>query len=117
MRKVNFMLENESFEDMIEAGRMHPSLEIIFRDKTGNHKHKIGAGHSDDIYAYREAGETFILSQHFCLGYISLEIFKGDEQTGDIFIDSHQVEETVGKRGLGLAPHTIIRRLMPYMEC
>ena len=51
------------------------------------------------------------------MGYISLEIFKGDEQTGDIFIDSHQVEETVGKRGLDLAPHTIIRRLMPYMEC
>ena len=116
MRKVNFRLEKESWEDMHEAGRMNPSLEVTFRDKTGNHKHKIGAGYSDDIYAYREAGETFILSQHFGLGYISLEIFKGDEQTGDVFIDSHQVDDAIGKKGLDLAPYTIIRRLMPYFE-
>jgi hypothetical protein len=113
MRKVNYRIVRESFEDMIDAGRFHPSLEIIFRDKTGNHKHKIGAGHSDDIYVYREAGETFVLSQHFGLGYISMEVFQGDEQTGDIFIDSHQVEETVGRDDL--APCTIIRRLMPYL--
>jgi hypothetical protein len=113
MRKVNFNLEKETFEDMIEAGRMHPSLEIIFRDKTGTHRQKIGAGHSDEIYAYRESGETFILSQHEGLGYVSLEVFNGDEQTGDIFIDSHQVKDTLGRDDL--APYTIIRRLMPYM--
>ena len=113
MRRVKFRLTKESFEDMIEAGRLHPSLEIIFRDKVGNHRHKIGAGHSDQIYAFREYGETFILSQNENLGYISLEIFKGHEQTGDIFIDSHQVEDTIGKSDL--APCTIIRRLLPYM--
>jgi len=115
MRKINFRLENESFEDMIEARRWQPSLEVIFRDKTGTHKHKIGAGHSDEVYAFQEAGETFILSQHFGLGYVSLEVFKGDEQSGDIFIDSHQVEETVGRDDL--EAYTIIRRLMPYLEC
>jgi len=115
MRRVDYKIVRESFEDMIEAGRLHPSLEIIFRDKTGNHKHKIGAGNSDEVYAFREAGETFVLSQSRKFGYISLEIFKGDEQTGDIFIDSHQVEETVGRDDL--APYTIIRRLMPCLEC
>jgi len=59
MRKVNYRLEKESWEDMHEAGRMNPSLEVIFRDKTGNHRQKIGAGHSDDIFAYREAGGDF----------------------------------------------------------
>jgi len=112
---VNYKIVKETFEDMIDAGRMHPSLEIIFRDKNGTHKHKIGAGHSDEISVYREAEETFVLSQHFGLGYVSLEVFKSEEQTGDIFIDSHQVEESIGRDGL--APHTIIRRLMPYMEC
>lgn len=113
MRRVDYKIVKESFEDMVEAGRLHPSLEIIFRDKNGTHKHKIGAGYSDEIYAFREAGETFILSQNARLGYVSLEIFKGDEQTGDIFIDSHQVKETIGRDEL--SPYTIIRRLMPHI--
>ena len=115
MRKVNFKLEKESWEEMHEAGRWNPSLEVIFRDKTGNHRHKIGSGYSDDIHAYREADETYILSTHSGLGYIGLDAFKGNERIGEVFIDSHQVEETVGKRGLDLAPHTIIRRLLPYL--
>mgnify|MGYP006995682595 CR=1 FL=1 len=113
MRRVDYKIVRESFEDMIEAGRLHPSLEIIFRDKTGNHKHKIGAGYSDEVYAFRETEETFVLSQSRKLGYISFEVFKGEEKTGDIFIDSHQVEETFGREDL--SPPTIIRRLMPYL--
>lgn len=113
MRRVNCKIVRESFEDMIEVGRLHPSLEVIFRDKKGSHKHKIGAGYSDEVYAFRENGETFILSQNERLGYIGLEVFKGDEQTGDIFIDSHQVEETIVRDDL--SPYTIIRRLMPHM--
>lgn len=114
MRRVDYRIVNESYEDMVEAGRWHPSLEIIFRDKNGTHKHKIGAGHNDEVYAFREAGETFVLSQNTGLGYVSLDVFKGDEQTGDIFIDSHQVKETLGRDDL--TPPTIIRRLMPHME-
>lgn len=114
MRRVDYRIVRESYEDMIEAGRWHPSLEIIFRDKTGTHKHKIGAGHNDEVYAFREAGETFVLSQNTGLGYVSLEVFKGDEQTGDIFIDSHQVKDTLERDDL--TPPTIIRRLMPHME-
>jgi len=113
MRRVDCRIVKESYEDMIEAGRWHPSLEIIFRDKTGTHKHKIGAGDSDEVYAFREAGETFVFSQNISLGYISLEVFKGDEQTGDVFIDSHQVKEALGRDDL--APPAIIRRLMPHI--
>jgi len=114
MRKVRFNLKKECFEEMIEAGRLNPSLEIIFRDKTGSHTHKIGAGYSDDIFVYRESEDTFVLSRSENLGYASLEVFTGNEKTGDIFIDSHQVEDTIGNSDR--APYTIIRRLMPYME-
>ena len=113
MRRVDYRIVRESFEDMIEAGRWHPSLEIIFRDKTGTHRHKIGAGYSDEVYAFREAGETFVFARNAQLGYVSLEVFRGDEQTGDIFIDSHQIKETIGNDEL--SPCTIIRRLMPHI--
>ena len=115
MRKVNFQIEKESWDDMHEAGRWNPSLEVIFRDKTGNHRHKIESGYMDDLYAYRESDETYILSINDGLCYIGLDAFRGDERLGDVFLECHQVEEFVGKKGLDLAPHTIIRRLLPYL--
>ena len=40
-----------------------PSLEVIFQGtKPGNHRHKIESGYMDDLYAYRESDETYILS-------------------------------------------------------
>jgi len=114
VRKVkSYAVRKESFEDMIEAKRFNPCLEIIFRDKTGRHTHKISAGYSDDVSVYRENSETFVLSQNHSLGYVGLEAFMGSEKIGDIFLEEHQVKETIGRDDL--APFTIIRSLMDYL--
>ncbi len=114
MRKVtNYQVQKESFEDMNDAGRFNPSLEITFRDKTGVHTHKISAGHSDDIDVYRESGETYVLSRNFGLGYVGLEIFTGTDSTGDMFLQGDQVNEVLGRDDL--APFTIIRRMRQYI--
>ena len=114
MRKFNnYKICKESFDDMREAGRFNPSLEITFRDKKGSHIHKLGAGYSDDIHVYRQYDETYVLAQNTRLGYLGLEVFNGPDQTGDIFLEQHQVEETIGRDDL--EPFTIIRRLMPYL--
>jgi len=98
---------------MVEAGRFNPCLEIVFRDSTGFHTHRIGAGYSDDISVYREDDETFVLSQNHSLGYVGLEVFTGADKTGDIFLEEHHVKETLGRDDL--APFTIIRRLREYL--
>ena len=114
MRKVkSYAVQKESFEDMIEAKRFNPCLEIVFRDKTGRHTHKISAGYSDDIAVYRENSEIFVLSQNQSLGYVGLETFTGSEKIGDIFLEEHQIKETIGRDDL--APFTIIRRLVEYL--
>lgn len=115
MRKViNYVISKESIEDMMKAGRFNQCLEIIFWDRSGKHKHKISAGYGDQIYVYREQGETFVVLQNRGLGYIGLETFKGDEALGEIFLEDHQVKEVLGKDGL--APFTIIRKLRGYVN-
>ena len=115
MRKVNnYMIGKETFNDMLNAGRFNPCLEITFRDRSGKHTHKMSAGYSDEIHVYRNHRETFVLSQNRRLGYIGLEVFTGDEHIGEIFLEDHQVKETLGKDDL--APFTIIRRLREFLD-
>ena len=78
MRRVNnYKIQKESYDDMYDARRYNPSLEIVFTDKTGTHTHKIGAGLDDDLDVYREGPETYVLSRNFGLEYVGLEIFNG----------------------------------------
>ncbi len=113
-RFKGFSIQKESFSDMHTAGRFNPCLEIVFRDRIGLHVHKIAAGYSDDIHVYRENGRIFVLSKNDRLGYIGLEVFGSRETTGEVFVESHDVESHVGR--YDLAPFTIIRRLEDYVS-
>jgi hypothetical protein len=112
-RVKNYSITKESTDDMIAAGRFNPSLEIIFRDRHGTHRHKLSAGYLDDIDVYRESGLTCVLSINHSLGYVGLEAFEGSEPAGDIFLNGEQVVEALGR--IDLAPFTIIRRLMQFI--
>jgi hypothetical protein len=115
VRKVKrYTISKESFEDMCKAKRFNPCLKITFRDKKGVHHCKLSAGYQDDIYVYREHQETFILTQNLRLGYVGLEAFEGDDKSGDIFLEAHQVIEVLARDDL--APFTIIRRLKDYVQ-
>jgi len=99
---------------MCKAKRWNPCLEITFRDKTGLHTHKLNAGYQDDFHVYRENGDTFILTTNIYLGYVGMEVFAGDEKTGDLFLEYHKLIETLGRSDL--APFTVIRRLKEYVN-
>ena len=115
MRRIyNFKIKKESFEDMNKAGRWNPSLEITFTDRTGEHTHKIGAGHSDVIDVYRFGSETYLLSHHTGFGYYGLEVFNGADKIGELFLESHQVKETIGREDL--APFNTIKRMLEYIQ-
>ena len=112
-RVKNYSITKESTGEMIAAGRFNPSLEIIFRDRHGIHRHKLSAGYADDIHVYRESGLTCVLSINNSLGYVGLETFEGGQPAGDIFLQEGQVVEILGRTDL--APFTIIRRLMEFI--
>jgi len=114
MRRIsNFTISKESVENMIQAGRFNPCLEITFRDRTGKHVHKLSVGYDDVLDVYREGLETYVLSSHCGLGYIGLEILEGSEKIGQMFIEGHEVKETLGSENL--APFTIIKRLRRFI--
>ena len=115
MRRVhNYQIRKESFEDMCKARRYNRSLEITFRDRTGVHTHKLGAGHSDILDVYRDGTETYVLSHNEGLGYFGLEVFEGNQKTGDIFVESHQVKDLLGNETL--APFNAIKRMREYIQ-
>ena len=76
-RVKNYSITKESTDEMIAAGRFNPSLEIIFRDRHGTHRHKLSAGYADDIHVYREAGLTCVLSVNNGLGLHRHGSFRG----------------------------------------
>jgi len=113
-RVVNYKIRKEPFEKQLAAGRYNPALEITFRDRTGEHTHTIGAGHSDDIDVFREGSFTYVLCRNFGLGYFGLEVFQGSEKVGDMLIESHQVKRTIGRDDL--APFNAIKRMAEYIQ-
>ena len=114
MRRIrNYSISKESTEDMIQAKRFNPCLEITFRDRSGQHTHKLMAGYNDGLDVYREGSETYILITNPRLGYIGLEVFEGPGKTGEIFVEEHQVKETLGREDL--APFNAIKRLREHI--
>ena len=115
MRKItHYSLEKESVDDMCNAQRFNPCLEITFRDSSGIHTHKISAGYRDDIYVYRDNGQTYVFTQNSYLGYVGLEVFNGSEQAVDLFMEYHNLIEVICR--CDLAPFTMIRRLKEYVN-
>jgi hypothetical protein len=114
MRRIhNYSIGKESIGDMIQAKRYNPSLEITFRDRSGQHTHKLSAGYDDDVNVYREGPETYVLTTNPRLGYVGLEIFEGAEKQGEIFLQEEQVNEVLGRDDL--APFNAIKRLREHI--
>ena len=109
----NYQIGKESHEDQSQAGRCNPALEITFRDRNGQHTHKLGSGNSDDIHVFRENGLTYVVSTNCRLGYVALDIFQGEDKLGDLFLEHHQLEETLGRTDL--EPITLAQRLKDYV--
>ena len=114
MRRVhNYRISKEDFWEMLHAKRHNPCLVIIFKDKSGSHKHKLSAGYQDDIDVYREGKETFVLSRNSRLDYVGLEVFEGAEKQGEIFLQGDQGKETLGTGELN--PFNAIKRLVEHI--
>ena len=114
MRRVHrFSIRKEDLFDMLHAGRYHPCLEITYRDRFGKHTHKLSVGYCDDIDVYRSGSETYVLTSNTSLGYFGLEVFDGPDKTGEMFVESEQVEAVLGRDDL--APFNAIKRLREYI--
>lgn len=115
MRRIySYRIHDEPIEDTNKAGRWNPCQEIIFRDRKGLHTHKLSAGRHDQLNVYREGTETYVLSHNFGMGYFGLQVFDGDDEIGDLFLEAHQVKDVLGRDDL--APFNAIKRMREYIQ-
>lgn len=86
----------------------------------GTPDYHTGSGRGDTLFAFRDEKEKryYLLSENLGLPYCGLEVFDfGDpDPVHEVFLQEHQVEETLGKKGLDYAPRTIVRKLLEYCE-
>lgn len=114
MRRIqNYTIGKEPFEDTVKAGRWNPCLQITFKDRSGKHTHELSAGNYDVLDVYREGMETYVLSTNTRLGYVGLEVFEGAEKLGNVFLESHQAKDVLGRGNR--APFNVIKRLRNYL--
>ena len=114
MRHIkHYSISKESTDDMVEAGRFNPSLEITFQDSTGHHTHKISAGYGDEIGVYQENNETYVISQSPGLSYVGLQVFAGPDIIGEAFVADHEMSAVFGETDP--PEHTLIQRLREYI--
>lgn len=113
MRTIhNWTTEEEDYESQRAAGRYNPALVLKFRDKEGVHEGIIASGHSDDIYVHREGDQTYVQSINHRLGYVGLQVWRGDKFDDVIFIQNEsEVEDILGKGGLDKSPIWITKVL------
>ena len=118
MKRIrNYSIKKETIEDMIQGKKYNSCLEITFTDKTGTYTHKIGAGYGDYKDVYRENGITYLLTRNFDLEYVGLEIFRGVEKLGEIFLQAdYEIKEILGENGIKKAPYNIIKILNQYVD-
>jgi hypothetical protein len=109
----NYSISKESTDDMIEAGRFNPSLEITFQDSTGRHTHKISAGYGDEIGVYQENDETYVINQSPGLCYVGLQVFTGPDIIGEAFVADHEMAAVFGESDP--EAQTLIERLREYI--
>ena len=112
MRSVPFAVAHETWEEAGAAGRYNRGLVALFRDRTGNHRVPIGAGESDNVEVYRDHGLTYVVSRNHGLGYVGLEVFEGDAQVGETFLQvDYEIAELLGRDGLDRSGGWIARQL------
>lgn len=89
---------------------------LKFRDRMGKHVVELACGSRDEVEVFREGEFTYALSWNDGLWYVGIEKFRGATLEADLFLqNSEDVEGCLGKKGLELAPITMVKRLAEYL--
>lgn len=89
---------------------------LHYRDRSGKWNVELQCGTHDDVDVFREGCVTYVLTRNDRLGYVGVEGFENGKLEGDLFLqDSQAVNEVLGRRGLDLAPMTIVKRMREHL--
>lgn len=90
-----YTVDRESWESMNAAGRYNPAWELTYSLPGGElHTVTLGAGSSDALAVFHEAGRVYVVTSNDGLGYVGLQVFEGSEEVAETFMDSGQGDTT-----------------------
>lgn len=113
--KASSTIERETEEEQQAGHRYNPGLVLVHN----NLRIPIGAGTSDRVRVFEEAGMLYVLSTNTGLGYIGLDAFDantGEEQGGLFLQNDWDVEEIVGKGWEDLSDEELVERLKSFLD-
>lgn len=112
-----------------QRGHFGPSRTVTVLDKDGMTMATmtLGAGSGDDVTVFTDQegpSYYYVVSVNDRLPYVGLEVFgpHDDYESSEgatVFLQDWQVDDPsgpLGPRGAGLAPRTILKRLVQYIE-
>lgn len=115
----NYKIRRESEESQREAGRYNPASVILWTFKRRKCRLVLHAGSGDSLAVFRNGNRLVVLSTNTGLGYAGLQVadIATGEETGEVFLQAdYEVEEILGRDGLGKSDNWIARALLPYAE-
>ena len=102
MRRVKkYTLEREPFRRPL----------LIYRDRTGKHSVEVNAGKLEKIEVFREGENTYVLSWNQAAGYVGVQVFRGQEELGEVVQNKRGLESLIGRTGAYIPPLLIVKTM------
>lgn len=134
MRSFDYKIATESWARADDARRVNRGSLLVTHHKGKRCVAPLGCGDSDNVYAYKEGNEVFVVSINHSMDYLGLEVFSLENmekskydpsqktfemnsvEGGDMFFqDISHLREILGPRMLDLHPRNIAKRLSEYV--
>ena len=120
MRRIEFRVRNESWEEQSAARRLHPAMQAVWQAFRKEHSMTLESGRDDAIYGFTEGNDAIFISYNYNLDYCGIQVYDMAAQREEsFFLQGHeQLCDVLGPRTLDLAPATIARRMYRHtQEC
>lgn len=133
MRSFDYRIATESWARADAAKRCNRGSLLVTYHQGKRCVAPLGCGDSDDVYAYKEGNEIYVISINRPLDYLGMEVFSLEnmekskfdpsqktfemnavEQGNLFFQDTSHLHEILGPQTLDLHPRNIAKRLSDH---
>ncbi len=90
---------------------------LTYRDKRGMHSVEVNTGKMHELRVYREGEKTYVLTFNSLYGCAGLQVFHGNEELGEVFLQNRKgLESVLGKKALEVTLLSMVRRMANVYE-
>ncbi len=114
MIQITPTIKLHTYQESMESGLHVRSLVLQYK----NNNYHLHGGTRDTIFVFTEGVAIYVLTINTSIGYIGLNTYMAPESDpiNSVFLqNSREIKETLGHKWEGLAPVTMVKRLMEHL--